>query len=55
MGADYTIGSIKLWNYNKNVVQLNTGIKSVEIFINDIKSWSGDIRKGSGSMYDDYS
>lgn len=27
----------------------------VEILLNDNTLWSGDIRKGSGSMYDDYS
>lgn len=46
---------MKIWNYNKNVVQLNTGIKLIDILINDHSQWSGEIRKGSGSVYDDYS
>ncbi|XP_006822528.1 protein KATNIP homolog, partial [Saccoglossus kowalevskii] len=50
-----TIARINIWNYNKNISELNIGAKDVRILVDGKDRWCGEIDKGCGNQVFDYS
>lgn len=40
------VGALRLWNYNKSMLDSYKGVKEMEIIINDERAWSGVIKRG---------
>lgn len=55
ISIQHSIGSIKVWNFNKDLKSLNIGIRLVEVLLNDTSLVSCEVRKGLGTIYTDYS
>eukprot|EP00111_Clytia_hemisphaerica_P015485 TCONS_00045727-protein len=53
--APNDIHKIVVWNYNKNLQELNMGVKDCDILIDGHKIWCGVIDKGCGNQIFDYS
>lgn len=55
-GCEYSkLGKILIWNYNRNLQEINVGVKGCKIFINNQLKWQGEIEKGCGNQIFDYS
>ncbi|XP_041364093.1 katanin-interacting protein-like [Gigantopelta aegis] len=50
----FEISTIKLWNYNKSLNELDIGAKHVRIFVGGELVFDGDIEKGCGNQVFDY-
>ena len=42
------IGGIRLWNYNKSLIESVKGVKEVEVFVCDLPKWHGTVNRGNG-------
>lgn len=42
------IGGLKVWNYNKSIIDFTKGVKEVQIIVNDGLLWQGTILGGKG-------
>lgn len=40
------IGGLRVWNYNKNMLDSYKGVKEIEVIINEERAWSGIIKRG---------
>ena len=40
------LGGLKIWNYNKNSIEISKGVKDCEIFYNGSLKWKGIIKRG---------
>ena len=49
------LGKIVMWNYNRNLQELNIGVKDCNVYINGELRWQGVIEKGCGNQIFDYS
>jgi len=49
------LAGIRIWNYNKSILDCTKGAKRVHIFVNDEKRWEGDCTVGKGQADVDYS
>lgn len=45
---DAEIGGVRLWNYNKSILDCTKCAKRVQLFCNDEKRWEGDLLIGKG-------
>lgn len=52
---DTVLGGIKLWNYNKSILDYTKCVKEVEIILNDDTVWNGCLIGGKGKIDEDYS
>ena len=52
---DIQLGAIRLWNYNKSIIDFTKGIKDIEIILNDQIMWEGTLEGGKGQTDVDYS
>lgn len=43
---DTQIGGLKLWNYNKSIIDSTKGLKEIKISINDNQVWEGIVKSG---------
>ena len=50
-----SLGKILVWNFNKNLQELSTGVKNCHVFLNRELKWEGVIDKGCGNQIFDYS
>ena len=48
------IGALRIWNYNKSLIESTKGIKELEIMLNNQLVWSGMIQKGPGNENEEY-
>jgi hypothetical protein len=53
--AGSTVGRVKVWNYNKNLLMSSIGARDVEILMGGACVWSGEIQRGCGTVGVDYS
>jgi protein JBTS26 len=49
------MGGLRVWNYNKGLIDSVKGVKECEVLVNGKLIWSGHMKKGNGSETDDYS
>lgn len=42
------LGGIKIWNYNKNTLEIAKGVKDCEVYYNGNLKWKGIIKRGIG-------
>lgn len=49
------IGAIRIWNYNKSLLESNKGVKEAEVEIKGTRVWLGEVRRGAGNEVEDYS
>ncbi len=48
------IGAIRIWNYNKSLIESTKGIKELEIIHNKNIVWCGIVNRGPGNEYEAY-
>jgi hypothetical protein len=53
--AGSTVGRVKVWNYNKNLLMSSIGARDVELLIDGACVWSGEVQRGCGTVGVDYS
>ncbi|GMH44713.1 hypothetical protein BSKO_12665 [Bryopsis sp. KO-2023] len=46
---------VQIWNYNVSLKGLGKGAKNCQVFVDGLKLWSGEIKKGCGNTTFDYS
>ena len=49
-----SIGGIKIWNYNKGIIDCTKGVHELQILVNDRVRWSGTLTPGKGQINTDY-
>jgi len=49
------VGGIKIWNYNKGILDCTKGVYEVAILLNDELKWTGQLSPGKGQVNCDYS
>lgn len=40
------IGALRLWNYNKSMLDSYKGVKEIELIINEERVWAGVLKRG---------
>jgi hypothetical protein len=45
------VDEIRIWNYNKSLLESQKGIKNAEIYLDELLLWQGEIKKGVGNEY----
>jgi len=50
----HTISAIRIWNYNKSIIDSVKGFKEIEIIHDDKVIWSGVLNRGPGNEFDEY-
>ena len=48
------IGALRIWNYNKSLIESTKGIKECELILNQQLIWSGTIQRGPGNENEEY-
>ena len=51
--TEYPAG-MRLWNYNKSFLESVKGIKELQVYKDKELVWEGQVKRGSGSKYDEY-
>ena len=49
------IGGLKIWNYNKGILDCTKGIFLLQVLLNDKLKWTGQLSPGKGQINVDYS
>jgi hypothetical protein len=49
------IGAVRLWNYNKSLLEIDKGARLVEVEIKGDRVWRGEVARGCGNELEDYS
>ena len=49
------LAALRLWNYNKSVLESVKGVKEMEVEYRGRIVWSGIVNRGAGNQYTDYS
>ena len=49
------IGGLKIWNYNKGILDCTKGVYELQILLNDEIKWNGQLSPGKGQVNIDYS
>ena len=44
----FDLGGVKIWNYNKNTIEIAKGVKDCEVLYNGSLKWKGIIKRGIG-------
>ncbi|XP_051789759.1 katanin-interacting protein [Erpetoichthys calabaricus] len=52
---NFGISKIKIWNYNKNLSDLDIGVSDVKIYLDSTLVYQGQLEKGCGNQVFDYS
>lgn len=53
LAATDKVGGLKVWNYNKSLLDAVKGVKELEVLLNDVVVWEGIVSRGSGNPDDD--
>jgi hypothetical protein len=48
------IAALRIWNYNKSMIESIKGIKDVEVVYNGALAWIGILNRGSGNEFEEY-
>ena len=51
---DTVLGGVKVWNYNKSLIDSGKGVKDMMIRYNDTLELKVEIKKGTGNDLEDY-
>ncbi|XP_032429779.1 protein KIAA0556 isoform X2 [Xiphophorus hellerii] len=51
---DFGISSIKIWNYNRSLTDLDVGARHVRLYLNSSLVFDGQLEKGCGNQVFDY-
>ena len=49
------VGGVKIWNYNKGILDCTKGIYLLQVLLNDQLKWTGQLSPGKGQINVDYS
>ena len=49
------VGKVILWNYNRSMAMSSAGIKGIELAMDGIPIWSGDLHRAHGNKMFNYS
>ncbi|KAL5254351.1 hypothetical protein ACHWQZ_G013960 [Mnemiopsis leidyi] len=52
--SDIPISRCQVWNYNKQISELNMGVRGAELHIDKTPVWTGEIAKGCGNQVFEY-
>ncbi|KAM4715269.1 katanin-interacting protein isoform 2-T2 [Anableps anableps] len=52
---DFGISSIKIWNYNRSLTDLDVGARHIKLYLNSSLVFEGELEKGCGNQVFDYS
>ncbi|KAM9715846.1 katanin-interacting protein isoform 1-T1 [Menidia menidia] len=52
---DFGISCIKIWNYNRNLNELDVGARHIKLYLNSTLVFEGELEKGCGNQVFDYS
>ncbi|CAN9508536.1 unnamed protein product [Ophioblennius macclurei] len=52
---DFGISSIKIWNYNRSLTELDIGARHIKLYLNSTLVFEGELEKGCGNQVFDYS
>ncbi|KAM9424231.1 katanin-interacting protein [Pholidichthys leucotaenia] len=52
---DFGISSIKIWNYNRSLNELDIGARHIKLYLNSTLVFEGELEKGCGKQVFDYS
>ncbi|XP_035987908.1 katanin-interacting protein isoform X1 [Fundulus heteroclitus] len=52
---DFGISSIKVWNYNRSLTDLDVGARHIKLYVNSSLVFEGELQKGCGNQVFDYS
>ncbi|XP_034563365.1 protein KIAA0556 isoform X2 [Notolabrus celidotus] len=52
---DFGISRIKIWNYNRNLNDLDIGARHIKLYLNSTLVFEGELEKGCGNQVFDYS
>ncbi|KAK5601205.1 hypothetical protein CRENBAI_002762 [Crenichthys baileyi] len=52
---DFGISSIKIWNYNRSLTDLDIGARHMKLYLNSTLVFEGELEKGCGNQVFDYS
>ncbi|XP_047232859.1 katanin-interacting protein isoform X1 [Girardinichthys multiradiatus] len=52
---DFGISSIKIWNYNRSLMDLDIGARHMKLYLNSTLVFEGELEKGCGNQVFDYS
>ena len=48
------IGGLKIWNYNKGILDCTKGVYQIQVLLNDSVKWNGQLSPGKGITNIDY-
>ncbi|XP_064613243.1 katanin-interacting protein-like isoform X2 [Liolophura sinensis] len=54
-GQGLEVSKIKIWNYNKSINDLSTGVRGCRVFLEEQLVFEGELEKGCGNQVFDYS
>mmetsp|Transcript_34417 Transcript_34417/g.60330 ORF Transcript_34417/g.60330 Transcript_34417/m.60330 type:complete len:1207 (+) Transcript_34417:737-4357(+) len=54
LAANEKVGGLKVWNYNKSLLDAVKGVKEMEVLVNDAVAWEGIVKRGSGNQDEDF-
>ncbi len=49
-----TLGAMRIWNYNKNLLESSKGVRYIRVMLRGLQVWEGEIKKASGDTATDY-
>ncbi|XP_029954143.1 protein KIAA0556 isoform X2 [Salarias fasciatus] len=51
---DFGISSIRIWNYNRSLTELDIGARHIKLYLNSTLVFEGELEKGCGNQVFDY-
>ena len=48
------LGAMRIWNYNKSMIESTKGIKELEIVNHGVVIWSNELTRAPGNPYEQY-
>ncbi|XP_068160932.1 katanin-interacting protein isoform X2 [Antennarius striatus] len=52
--SDFGVSSIKIWNYNRSLNDLDIGARHIKLYLNSTLVFEGELEKGCGNQVFDY-
>ena len=49
-----TLGAIRIWNYNKSLLEASKGVRAARVLLRGQQVWEGELAKASGDTSTDY-
>ena len=45
---------MRIWNYNKNLLESSKGVRYIRVMLRGLQVWEGEVKKASGDTATDY-